>query len=326
MDLKIKLLLGLCLTGLFAKGQSVSFLGVTPDARAAAMGGIGSATSADAWSVYWNGAKAVFAPSKAALAYSYMPRTNDFMKDSRLHDVGMYYKWNDKNAIVAGFRHSSSGKMTIDDGITSFTIHPGDYTIEAGYSRLLLKGLSAGATVRYIHSDLDQGGDDQANGVAFDLSMYYRLPLSWLQNRSSWTWGVTYTNFGPKLAYGDDKYALPSRVNLGTAVHLPFSKNHELMCAAEGNYRFSPSEMKEYELALGAEYRCYRIASIRGGYHWGDLDHGGSNYVSLGCGVHYYHIEAGFAYQWANKGSEAMDKLLRFSVAVNWEILKGNRK
>ena len=51
----------------------VPFLLITPDARAAGMGELGVATSADAYSQQWNPAKYVFAESPKGLSLSYTP-------------------------------------------------------------------------------------------------------------------------------------------------------------------------------------------------------------------------------------------------------------
>ena len=51
----------------------VPFLMISPDARAAGMGELGVATSADAYSQQWNPAKYIFSISERGLALSYTP-------------------------------------------------------------------------------------------------------------------------------------------------------------------------------------------------------------------------------------------------------------
>ena len=51
----------------------VPFLMITPDARAAGMGDVGVATSADVYSQQWNPAKYIFSSSERGLALSYTP-------------------------------------------------------------------------------------------------------------------------------------------------------------------------------------------------------------------------------------------------------------
>ena len=56
----------------------VPFLLITPDARAAGMGELGVATSADAYSQQWNPAKYVFAESPKGVSLSYTPLFNEY--------------------------------------------------------------------------------------------------------------------------------------------------------------------------------------------------------------------------------------------------------
>ena len=58
----------------------VPFLMITPDARAAGMGDIGVATSADVYSQQWNPAKYIFSEDKIGLGISYTP----YLKESSI--------------------------------------------------------------------------------------------------------------------------------------------------------------------------------------------------------------------------------------------------
>lgn len=313
----LQILSVLLLLGASVCGQSLSYLGISPDARAASMGEIGLSTSPDAWSLYWNGAKSVQAENRAAIAYGFMPRTNDLMKESRLHAVGAYYKLNDKNAILAGFRYSTSGEFDVG----TFSCKPYDFTIEAGYSRSLIQNLSAGITARYLYSNLDVGENEDAHGVAFDVSLFYRKEVTLGKQNAVWNSGVAFTDFGPQISYGDSKYALPSTLQLGSSLTLPFHAKHIVTCALEGSYRLAPSEMKEYFLALGAEYNLFSHFELRAGYHFGDVKHGGGDYLSLGGGVNYRFVQVQAAWQTLSRGSEALNNLLRISIGFNWNCL-----
>ena len=59
----------------------VPFLLITPDARAAGMGELGVATSADAYSQQWNPAKYSFSESKSGLGLSYTPYLRQIVDD-----------------------------------------------------------------------------------------------------------------------------------------------------------------------------------------------------------------------------------------------------
>lgn len=316
MDIKMILLSALCLSGLIVKGQSAAFLDVVPDARAAAMGGVGIATSPDNWSVFWNGAKSAFSEERGGLSYGYIPKTNREIENSRMHTLAGYYKPDARSSVFAGFRRSSLGKFEFD----GTNIRPYDYALEAGYARELLKGFSAGATVRYIHSDLDVDGADAANAVSFDLSLYYRMTTGWLNDRSEWSIGANFSNFGTDLSYGVGDNKLPARLAAGSAYKMPFSENHQLTCAFDGGYRIFPSDSRAYDLGVGAEYLCYKIAALRAGYHWGDPEKGGVSYASVGCGVNYHHFHADFAYLLAAESTDALDRTMRLSLGLDFGL------
>ena len=64
----------------------VPFLLITPDARGAAMGEQGVATSVDAFSQQWNPAKYVFSEQKSGFGVSYTPYLSKLVR----HDTTLY--------------------------------------------------------------------------------------------------------------------------------------------------------------------------------------------------------------------------------------------
>ena len=65
----------------------VPFLLIAPDARAAGMGDLGVATSADAYSQQWNPAKFAFAEQKMGIGISYTPYLESIITDIALLTV-----------------------------------------------------------------------------------------------------------------------------------------------------------------------------------------------------------------------------------------------
>ena len=59
----------------------VPFLLIAPDARAAALGDMGVATSVDAFSQQWNSSKYVFSEAKSGLGVSYTPYLSKLVND-----------------------------------------------------------------------------------------------------------------------------------------------------------------------------------------------------------------------------------------------------
>ena len=311
----------LCLLGVPAGAQSVAFLETVPDARGAAMGGVGTATAADAWSVYWNAAKAVTASSRMAVDYSYSPWMKDFIDDSRLQRVGAYYRLDKKQAIVAGFRHIANGKFEIfsDNGESLGTVNPREYAFEAGYARSLFAGFSAAATIRYIRSDMGNlQGADAADAVAFDISCYYQKMMKLGRKEAIWSAGLQVADLGNRIKYDKSEYALPARLNAGTALTVHLSKHHVLTGAADLNYRMLPSESTTVSGSVGIEYGLWDILYLRSGYHWGDMEKSCGDYIGWGAGLHYKYATMGFAWRSAVESGDPLDKTMTFTLGFNF--------
>ncbi len=305
-----------------SQGQSVAFLEVAPDARATALGEAGTALSPDAWSVYWNVAKAAASESQTEIAYSFTPWMKDYLSGSRFHRIGGFWRLSDKDAIVAGFRHFANGEfeLTDENGVSNGKVNPYEYTLEAGYARTLFKGFSAGATVRYIRSDLGSvQGAEPANAVAFDLGTYYRREVNLLKNKSLFAAGLTLQDLGSRIKYADSEYALPARLSLGASLELLLAEHHSLTGAANVAWRVVPSDCRTYSGGVGLEYGLYGIGFIRAGYRWNDIEKSvGGDYVSLGLGVKYWHLFADASWRLATEDYDALDKTFTFSVGVNF--------
>ena len=324
MNCKITLipLFGILLAAASVKGQSAAFLEIAPDARATALGEAGTALSPDAWSVYWNVAKAVAAESEVEVAYSFSPWMKDFRSESRLHRVGGFWRLSEKDAIVAGFRHFANGvfELANENGGYAGEVYTREYALEVGYARSLFKGFSAGATVRYIRSDMGAlQGADPANAVAFDLGVYYRTHVALLAEQSELSFGVTMSDLGTRIKYDKSEYALPTRLAAGAALTLPLAEHHSLMCAANAAYRVTPSDDRVCSGGVGVEYGLYKIGFLRAGYRWNDIEKNvGGDYVSLGVGVKYWHLFADASWRLATEDYDPLDKTFTFSVGVNF--------
>lgn len=285
--------------------EAASFLGITPDARSAGMGGVGTALSPDAFSFYHNAATTLFSQKKGSVAFSYTPWMRDLVSGSTLYSVGGFYKIGHKQSVVAGFRSFSHPDMNISDENGNITdkFTPKEWVLDLGYSRLLTKNLSVALTLHYIHSDMGSyNGADAASAVTFDFGMYYQRKTN-LVDSATWSVGLQVANIGSKIKYSDTKYDLPGKISLGGALNLPFSKNHILNCALDFGYQMIPSGSSNFYAGIGAEYTCMKYGVLRAGYHLGDKDKGYDSYGSLGCGVRYHYISGDFSYLLAGSDS-----------------------
>lgn len=271
---------------------AAQFPDLTPDVRGVGMGNTGVASSANAFSVWRNAAKSVFSDKKAEIGYSFTPWMRELTKGNDLHSVGGYYNINDKQGITAGFRWFKHAEIDLLGDDATFT--PKDWSVEIGYARKLVKGLSLGATARFVRSDLSGVEKDAvANAVAFDLGVYYRHTLAGSE-KSVWALGLQAANFGTKIDYGYGKYDQPAKVSIGGMIDHVFSDKHRLQGTLDAGYRVLPNTC--WEWAVGAEYAACDKVFVRGGYHWGEENNRMQRYGTVGCGVNLWHVRADFAY------------------------------
>lgn len=82
-------------------------------------------------------------------------------------------------------------------------------------------------------------------------------------------------------------------------------------------------ELREFNLAFGAEYWYNHLFSVRAGYFWEDKTKGARQYVTLGVGLRYNVFGLDFSYLIPTSGVEnPLQNTLRFSLLFNF----GNAK
>ena len=287
------------LTSLTVSAQNaVSFLTIAPDARSAAMGDAGVALSPDAFSAIRNAAQLPFSDEYLGAGYSYLPWMRDLTPETALHTASVFFKPNSKQAVSASFRYFSQygSEYTDDAGNILGRLKPKDMAVDVGYSRLVAKGLSVALTARYIRSDLGVGG--AKNAFAFDAGIFYRYAFT---PEYALSFGFQAANFGNAIDYGAGKRQQPWSLKLGTAADLDFSDHHRLALTAETGYRLQPSAFRAWSGSFGAEYLCYDILSVRGGYYLGDRHAGEFRYGSIGLGLRWKYVSADAAYLLTSK-------------------------
>lgn len=329
------------------------FLSIAPDARSGAMGAMGASTSADPYSVFWNAAKSVFSENKAEVSYTYSPWMRELVKDMNLSSIGFAYRLDDIQTINAGLRYFSLGDImfTGEDGMNLSEQNLYEMSVDIAYARKLGRNLSAGATLKYIRSELGMGQmaggvkTDPANAFATDISLFFNKNVDFLKENSIWRAGLTLANIGSKLKYGDDNEAyLPGGLRLGISYEMSFDKRHTLMVALESNAILSPRYKdgeKPNESGVGGyfssfgnlgsdnitwtlatEYWFAQVVALRAGYHHGNENSGQPTRFSIGFGVRYYNILADFSYIAAVSDNNPMKNSLQFSVGLNFDIFK----
>jgi hypothetical protein len=214
---------------------AVPFLAISPDARHAALGDAGVATSADANAAYWNAGKLVFIEKSYGASLSYTPWLGKIVNDMSISYLSGFYKINRQQAVGLSLKYFDLGDISFRD---EFNLPLGDYNprelaFDLTYSRLLTENFSVGISGRYIWSNLTgafSGGDAQAgSSVAADIGVYYNKPIENAKN-AVWSLGASISNIGAKISYtgGDTKDFLPTTLRLGSAYHIELDPYNSL--------------------------------------------------------------------------------------------------
>jgi hypothetical protein len=249
---------------------AVPMLRISPDARATGMGEAGIATSADAYSNFWNLGKTPFAKKQGSVGVTYTPWLSDLnLKDVYLASLAGYYKLDESQALSLGLRYFSLGdiQFTKDDGTPNGSNRPREFAIEGGYSRKLGAKTGLGIGLRYISSNLAVGNYNGVNykkgsTVAADLHFYHTGAK---ENGEGFNYGVTLSNLGGKISYTDDnlqKDFIPANLGLGGAYTKVFDADSKITFALDLNKLMVPTPGGDS--AATADYRKTSVVSSWG--------------------------------------------------------------
>ncbi|CAI8160570.1 MAG: Uncharacterised protein [Bacteroidota bacterium] len=231
----------------------VPFLNIAPDARSAALGDQGVATSADAFSNHWNPAKFAFAPNETGAAISYTPYLSKLVNDIFLADLTYYRAIDDRSAWAVGLRYFSLGEIvtgnTAEEILNSpLILRPNEFVIDASYALKLSDKFSMAIQGSFLSSDLklETGTNESvaANTVAVGISGFYESYEVPYSNFSGvWRAGFNVSNIGPKLKYEDEGESdfLPTNLKLGGGFDFIFDSYNKLNVSLELNKLLVPS-------------------------------------------------------------------------------------
>ena len=231
---------------------AVPFLTITPDARAGGMGDVGAASEPDVNSQYWNAAKYPFMESRFGVALSYTPWLSELFSNVSLVNLAGFYKIDNYQVLSASFRRFSADHIifTNNFGTPQGIYVPGEFAVDAGYSRKLSKYFSGGIVLRFIHSDLVKGqhaggGESKAAmAIAGDLGFFYRKSDLRLGSKDAILGlGIQIANMGNKVSYTADqeKSFLPINLRLGGAFTINAGDHHSISLMSDINKLLVPS-------------------------------------------------------------------------------------
>lgn len=223
---------------------TLSFLGITPDARAAGMGDVGVATSPTANDIFWNPAKLVFNESRIGASLSFTPWLSKLVNDMSLSYLSGYYKLDDKQAFGMSIRYFNLGDITFTntDGQITGSHVPRELAATLTYSRKLSENLGVAVSGRYIHSNVTGGvtlSNNQVskagNTVAADIAVYYTKPIYIAGKEVTWNLGANISNIGPKISYSDqnNRDFIPTNLRFGTAFTVDIDEHQKISWAVD---------------------------------------------------------------------------------------------
>lgn len=303
--------------------SAVPFLRIVPDARSAAMGDGGLATSADANSMHHNASKLAFIDSDLGLAASYSP----WLRSLGLQDVYMAYlagykRLDEFQTLGASLRYFSLGDLQFTDinGGSLGVGRPNEFEIAVAYARKLSENFSAGLTGKFIYSNL--AGGQQIDNIdivaatagAVDISFTYQKPL----NNGNLRIGTAFTNIGSKVSYTKSEFKdfIPGNFGIGGALELDLDEYNQLTFILDINKLLVPTPIDDTDSSYDANsngFPDYREKSLFEGIFgsFGDAPGGFKEElreIMYSVGVEYWYnkqfaFRAGYYYEHPTKGN-----------------------
>jgi hypothetical protein len=245
---------------------AVPILTLSPDARGAALGDAGVATSPDANAAFYNPGKLGFVDYKYAISPSYSPWLRQITDDMSLSYISGYGKVGDRGAIAASLMYFSLGQIDYRNGqnLPAGSFDPKEYALSVSYGQKLGENFGLGISARYVRSNLVgnySNNDAQVgNSFAADLGVYYTKDATIGTGVYNLAFGGAITNIGNKMVYGDPTNAsfLPTQLRLGTAITREIDTYNKITLVFDATKLLVPSPYYEdpYNAANAASVKA----------------------------------------------------------------------
>ncbi len=303
-------------------------LTIAPDAAAAGLGDVGVATRPDMNSQHWNAAKFAFIDERGGITASYTPWLRQLVGDIDLAYISGFYRFDELQAISAGFTYFSMGKVELIDNTGKMfqEAHPNEWALDIAYSRKLHEYVSMAATLRFLYSDLNNGVNSSVSNsglemfpawtMAADISLYYRQPIEIGLGTSHFALGMNLSNLGGKMSYdqGDHNNFIPANLRIGASYELPFDNYNSLMLTVEGNKMLVPASKGSKFCPSDVTYQDWfnSLSSANGWWQsFADAPNGiGEEFqeIQWGAGLEYsynkqFFARVGYSHEAKNKGN-----------------------
>ncbi|MEZ4951648.1 MAG: type IX secretion system outer membrane channel protein PorV [Saprospiraceae bacterium] len=312
---------------------AVPFLRIAPDARGAALGDAGIATSPDANAMHYNASKLAFSQDDMGISVTYTP----WLRALGLNDVYMAYlsgykKIDDFQVIGASLRYFSLGSIqfTDTDGNLLQVGNPNELEVNVAYARKLTDNFSASVSGKFIYSDLASGqqlpgqaGETIEAGIAgaADFGLTYQAPVRIGDTKSNLRAGLAISNIGNKMTYTNStkRDFLPANIGLGVAWEFNLDNYNTITLIADFNKLLVPSPDSTGALnydasVIGGALGSFSDAPFGAGEELREV------YMSYGLEYWYdqqFAIRAGYFHEHASKGNR---KFLTLGIGVKYNI------
>ncbi|PTX45315.1 hypothetical protein C8P64_1310 [Christiangramia gaetbulicola] len=305
------------------QNTAAPFLLIVPDARSGGMADMGVATSADAYSQFFNASKYAFMEGEMLLGLNYTPWLRNISNDVFLGSFSFARRINERSTWGVGMRYFSLGAIELSDasGNGTGSANPYEAALEGSYSLKLGKNFSTAVTGRYVRSDyaLD-GNNSNINTFVADVGAYYQSDLMKLgKNQGIWRAGMSLSNIGfnVELVEGGPKSQMPTNLKLGTGYELLMDPKNSITANLELNSLLvSDTEFGSLVYALGAEYKYKDVFALRTGYFHEAEDAGNRQFATVGGGVNFRNARLDLSYLFNTSDVVSpLENTLRFSVS-----------
>lgn len=231
-------------------GQSLK-IGV--GARAAAMGDAYVAIADDATAVYWNPA-GIARLSGQTITLNHTAWPAEILFDQAAYVFGVKWIPGMFGVNVRALTMSRDKVRTtyLPDG-TGETFDAGEWAYGLTYARSLTDKFSAGLSVNYVQTGLD---DITGKSTTFDFGTLYDIGVLGAKI------GMSIQNIGSDMTFIDESVKMPVFFRVGGSFSMLQQGESRLLAAAEFTHPPDNSE----KLNLGAEYSFRDYLFLRGGY------------------------------------------------------------
>lgn len=309
---------------------AVPFVGFAPDARGAAMGDAGVATSPDVNSIHWNNAKLAFIDNDYGFSVSYTPWLGKIVNDMFVSYLSGYKRIDKLQTVGVSLRYFDLGDITLTDenAQTLGNFNPREWAIDATYSRKLSEYLSVGLTTRLIRSNLSgqfSVSQDAKTGtsVAVDMGVFYTRDILLGGKNSTLSFGGHISNFGSKVTYSSqsNENFIPTNLRLGSALKMNVDPYNSFTFLLEFNKLMVPTPDID-SLGNNANDKSL-LSGVFGSF--GDAPDGFSEEMSeinISTAVEYWYkdlaaFRAGYFHENRNKGNR---KFITMGVGFRYQV------